>query len=40
MKKKSTLDGYRYTIGCLNRFEKYSKRKINWDILDLKFYKE
>jgi len=40
MKKKSTLDGYRYTIGCLKRFEKYSKRKINWDTLDLKFYKE
>lgn len=39
-KKPSTVDGYRYSIGSLRKFEKYSKRKIDWDTLDMKFYKE
>ena len=39
-KKPSTVDGYRYTLGSLRKFEKYSKRKIDWDTLDMKFYKE
>ena len=40
LKKRSTLDGYRYTIQSLKKFEKYSRRKIDWDTIDLKFYKE
>jgi integrase len=39
-KKPSTVDGYRYSIDSLRKFEKYSKRKIDWDTLDMKFYKE
>tara|TARA_B110000003_G_scaffold253619_1_gene269060 strand:- start:72 stop:1331 length:1260 start_codon:yes stop_codon:yes gene_type:complete len=39
-KKPSTVDGYRYSIDSLKKFEKYSKRKIDWDTLDMKFYKE
>ena len=39
-KKPSTVDGYRYTLGSLRKFERYSKRKIDWDTLDMKFYQE
>ena len=39
-KKPSTVDGYRYSIDSLRKFEKYSKRKIDWDTLDMKFYKD
>ena len=39
-KKPSTVDGYRYSIDSLRKFEKHSKRKLDWDNLDMKFYKE
>lgn len=39
-KKPSTVDGYRYSIDSLRKFEKHSKRKIDWDNINMKFYKE
>tara|TARA_B100001059_G_scaffold21558_1_gene17343 strand:- start:743 stop:1894 length:1152 start_codon:yes stop_codon:yes gene_type:complete len=37
-KKPSTTKEYIYTIEDLKSFEKYNKRRIDWDTLDLQFY--
>ena len=37
-KKKETIDDYNYTIKSLKEFEKYKRRRIDWDTLDMKFY--
>lgn len=37
-KKKETIDDYNYTIKSLKEFEKYKRRRIDWDTLDIKFY--
>ena len=37
-KKLSTTKEYIYTLEDLKSFEKYNKRRIDWDTLDLQFY--
>ena len=37
-KKASTVSEYGYTIRDLKAFEKYSRRRIDWETLDMKFY--
>ena len=37
-KKKETIDDYNYTIKSLKEFEKYKRRRIDWDTIDMKFY--
>ena len=37
-KKESTVKGYMSTIRELKKFEKYQRRRIDWDAIDMKFY--
>jgi integrase len=37
-KKANTISEYGYTIRDLKAFEKYSRRRIDWETLDMKFY--
>ena len=39
-KKPSTIKEYIYTINDIKKFEKYIKRKIEWETIDMKFYDE
>ena len=39
-KKPSTIKEYIYTINDIKTFEKYIKRKIEWETIDMKFYDE
>ena len=37
-KKSNTISEYGYTLRDLQAFEKYSRRRIDWETLDMKFY--
>ena len=37
-KKVNTISEYGYTLRDLKAFEKYSRRRIDWETLDMKFY--
>ena len=37
-KKANTISEYGYTLRDLKAFEKYSRRRIDWETLDMKFY--
>ena len=37
-KKPNTINEYGYTLRDLQAFEKYSRRRIDWETLDMKFY--
>ena len=37
-KKPNTISEYGYTLRDLQAFEKYSRRRIDWETLDMKFY--
>jgi len=37
-KKSNTISEYGYTLRDIQAFEKYSRRRVDWETLDMKFY--